>query len=370
MTQFDNLPAEVRNIVYNQLLRDCHPQQTHDALPLFTVSSQIHQESVSYFYKNNAIVITAASPTNDRATILPPIADKYLRFLSRLTVYATIAGANSERERRIAGTIASLTTIGAKFEDLYICIDSSLSRLANSRVDDSVLHANHPITLALRQLLNSKVASTIRIELHGVWFAPSIAQDLHAHYGTQLQFVAGKKHIMNPSILERSLTGFFASSHLTTLGVDDEVMATAYSSDASTAHTPASLPSSICSALGDLDMFSVTSFDLNSDTTADNEEPMDDANEDSFFAGIDIEEWEASTQAADQEEQRRHDDMELSEEEDEEEEIEDVSEEDIDAIMGNMEDTAHHIANDADVSYMTNFAPDLLLTRYNLGHSV
>jgi hypothetical protein len=40
----------------------------------------------------------------------------------------------------------------------------------------------------------------------------------------------------------------------------------------------------------------------------------------------------------------------------------------MDAIMGNMEDMAQHMANDIDMSYMTNFAPDLLLRQHNLSH--
>jgi hypothetical protein len=50
------------------------------------------------------------------------------------------------------------------------------------------------------------------------------------------------------------------------------------------------------------------------------------------------------------------------------EDMEDVQREEIQAIVRNMNETAHHIANDDDVTYMTNFAPDLLLSRHHLGH--
>ncbi|CAN9090386.1 unnamed protein product [Alternaria alternata] len=365
MKTFNDLPAEVRNTIYGQLFDRCHPQQTPAVSALFGASKQIGQESASYFHQHNAFAITTASPPNDSATILPPIADKWIRYLRRLAVYATISGANSERERSIANTIASLAITGAKFEDLHIRIDSSLSKLANSCVDDSILYAQHPITLALRRLLDANVADVIRLELHGVWFAPSIGQALHAQYGNRLQFVAGEKPVMDPSVLERFLTGSLASSHLVKLGVDDEVVAKSYyCGDVSTPSTPSSLPTSVCSAFQDLDMFSVTSFDLSSDTTADNEESKEDTNESSFFAGIDIEEWEASTQAA--EESQAQPDMELDEDEDDE--MEEVSQDEMDAIMGNMEDMAQHMANDIDMSYMTNFAPDLLLRQHNLSH--
>ncbi|KAH6865435.1 hypothetical protein BKA58DRAFT_220957 [Alternaria rosae] len=369
MTRFDEFPAELRNMVYDHVLRDHYTQQTHNALALFTVSKQVHLESTSYFYKNICISIhTPSSPTNNSATVLPPIPDRYLRFLGRLAVNATIGRAGLGRERKIADTIASLATIGADFEDLHIRIQSSLSRLTNSRVDDSVLHASHPITVSLRRLLDSGVAKLMRLDLHNVWLAPGIAQELHVRYGTRLQFVGDRNAVLAPSTLERSLTGVYAGSHLTTLGVDDEVMANSCSDDAYTPQTPASLPSSICSAFEDLDMFSVTSFDLHSDTTADYEESTEHANEGSFFSGADIEEWEASTQAADQEKPQHQYDIELGEDEDEDEEMEDISQDDMEAIFGNLEETAHHVANDADMSYMTNFAPELLLTRHNLGH--
>jgi hypothetical protein len=363
MKTFNDLPAEVRNTIYGQLLDRCHPQQTPAVSALFGASKQIGQESASYFHQHNAFAITAASPPNDSATLLPPLADKWIRYLRRLAVHATISGANSARERNIASTIASLTITGAKFEDLYIRIDSSLSKLANSCVDDSILYAQHPITLALRRLLDANVADVIRLELHGVWFAPGIGQALYAQYGNQLQFVAGEEPVIDPSVLERFLTGSLASSHLVKLGVDDEVVAKSYyCSNDSTPSTPSSLPTSVCSAFQDLDMFSVTSFDLGSDTTADNEESKEDS---SFFAGIDIEEWEASTQAADEESQAQPD-MELDEDDDDE--MEEVSQDEMDAIMGSMEDMAQHMANDIDMSYMTNFAPDLLLRQHNLSH--
>jgi hypothetical protein len=217
-------------------------------------------------------------------------------------------------------------------------------------------------------LLDANVSDVIRLELHSVWFAPGIGQALHAQYGNQLQFVAGEKPVMNPSVLERFLTGSLASSHLVKLGVGDEVIAKSYScDDDSTPSTPSSLPTSVCSAFQDLDMFSVTSFDLGSDTTAYNEILKEDTNGSSFFTGIDIEEWEASTQAADEESQAQPD-MELDEDEDDDDEMEEVSHDEMDAIMGNMEDMAQHMANDIDMSYMTNFAPDLLLRQHNLSH--
>jgi hypothetical protein len=90
---------------------------------------------------------------------------------------------------------------------------------------------------------------------------------------------------------------------------------------------------------------------------------------------IDIEEWEAATEVPEEDDlqdldEGMEDDVDEEMEDDVDEEMEDVPQEDIDDIMYNTEECADHAANDADVSYMTMFAPDLLLTRYNLGHLV
>jgi hypothetical protein len=52
----------------------------------------------------------------------------------------------------------------------------------------------------------------------------------------------------------------------------------------------------------------------------------------------------------------------------EDEEMNDVDQEDFEAIVHNLEDIAHHMANNETVTYMTNFAPDLLLSRHQLIH--
>jgi hypothetical protein len=372
MATFTDLPPELRNAVYDELHESrCRKpyKRIDNELALFTVSKQLHDESTSYFYQNNTMAIDTSFPATDTATILPPIADKYLRFLRRLTIYAAVEEAKSPSTQKVANIIASLAAIGANFDPLLIHLRSPISKLLNSRVDDSVMAADHPVAAALRQLLDSGVAKTVLIELKNAWFAPGVAQTLAARYHTRLQFNIANRPATNPCAMERSLTGFYRSTHLTQLGFDDEDIANARPPAASSScSSPVSLTSCVSAAFADLDTFSVTSFQLGSDDDVKGESTDESStDEDSFFDGIDIEEWEAATEVPELDGLQ---DLDENLEDDEDEEMEDVPQEDIDAIMTNMEETAHHDANGADVSYMTMFAPDLLLTRYDLGHLV
>lgn len=365
------MPAEVRNSIYDLLHHDRLAQPRSlikNGIALLTVSKQLHYESASHFYQNTIIEVEAATPSTDTATRLPPIADRYLRFLRRLSVYTTTGGAKSLDTQKAARTIASLTTIGADLDQLHIQIRSPLSRLLNSRVDDAVLDTSHPITVALTQLLDSKAAKIIFVEMQNAWFAPGIAQRLASRYASRLRFSNANNTAINPRAVERFLTGSYASNHLNVLGLDDQDIADARSlKTPSPSNSLRSLSSSVSSAFADLDAFSVSSYQPSSndyDHMAD-VESMDDSkvDEGSFFSGADIEEWEASTEGGEQEDFGDLEDMDL-----EDEEMEDVPQEDFDAIMGYMDDCAHHVANEADVWYLTNFAPDLLLGHHKLGH--
>jgi hypothetical protein len=372
MATFTDLPPELRNAVYDELHESkCRKpyKRIDNELALFSVSKQLHDESTSYFYQHNTMAIDTSFPATDTATIIPPIADKYLRFLRRLTIYAAVEEAKSPSTQKVANIIASLATIGANFDQLHIHLRSPISKLLNSRVDDSVMTVYHPVTTALQHLLNSGVVKTVFVELKNAWFAPGVAQALAAGYDTRLQFNIANRPAANRCAMERSLTGFYRSTHLIQLGLDDEDIASARSPTASSScSSPVSLTSCVSAAFADLDTFSVTSFQLGSDDD-EKGEPTDESSTDegSFFDGIDIEEWEAATQVPEPGDLQ---DLDEDMEDDEDEEMEDVPQEDIDAIMTNMEETAHHDANEADVSYMTMFAPDLLLTRYDLGHLV
>lgn len=377
MAQFSDIPAELRNLIYQFLLLQSpnmmERSSNTNALSLFGVSQQIHDEAASYFYQNNQICIDTPFPPTETATILPPVADRYLRFLRRLRVRATIAAADSITHARIANTITSLVVIGATFDDVHIHIQSSLSQLVNSRVDDSILGAEDPITVALRTLLNSGVTKVVHLHLCGVWFTPCVIQDLRSRYGDVVVFVDRKGSPQDSSSVQRQRTGTYAATHMTSLGFVKEATGDVRSPhDLPAQSTASSLSSSVDSALADMDMFSVTDFERGSDDSHKDQAKGEATSHDSFFSEADIEEWEASTQELD--DASEPEDMDLDngsngEDEDEdknEDELDDVMQDDFDVIMGNMEDMAHHLVNEADMTYMTNFAPELLLARPQL----
>lgn len=369
------MPAEIRNMIYEPLLSQSHSQNTverlrsNNAFSLFTVSKQIHDETTSYFYQNNNIKIYTPSQTTETATILPPIADRYLRFLGRVRVLATIATAESTTHTKVAGTIASLANIGAKFEDVHIFINSSLSRLVNKMVDDSILDADHPIIVALQKLLGSGVAEVVRLSLPGAWLTPSVAQHLKSQYGDRILFIGRDGSPCDAACIEKSKTGVHVTRHMATLGLDKEAMEHAYSDDEDEFDqpTPSSVPSSFGSALADLDTFSVTRYETSPEDAKNDDSTGDSAGGDSFFSEADLEEWATSGENGVQEEPSQPEDVDVDDDE-LDEELDDMSDDGFDTIMGNMDDMAHHIANEADITYLVNFAPELLQVGHNLDH--
>jgi hypothetical protein len=362
MTNFvDVLPAEVRNRLYKQLMTE--ENTSSNALALFTVSKQVHQEASSFYYQNNAVTINTPSTSTGAATILPPVADRYLRYLKRFTLHALAGQSNMPRTRKVAAAIASLSCIGAQFSELSIVVTSSLSQVLNARVDDSVLEDNHPITEAIRIVLRARVAKTFRLYMQNTWFAPGVARNLQTTFGSQVEFYERETRCHDMSSLERSLIGRYSSMHLTSLGLGDE-NTTATNYDNSSTSTPSSLRSSLGSAFSELDSFTVTSWESGLDEAeakagGDSSMDDDDAGEPSFFTDDDLEDWSASTTTG-------HDDDDHDEvlgdldDLDEDEEMEDVSQEDILDVMNNLQEIANHQANEEDIEYMVNFAPHFL----------
>ncbi|KAF2825109.1 hypothetical protein CC86DRAFT_467651 [Ophiobolus disseminans] len=370
MAGFDYLPAEIRNCIYDQLLRsDTQPRhRSSNELAMFTVSKQLHHESSSLFYQHSNITVDAPLTGTDTATILPPVADKYLRFLKRLTIHASVSHPETPTTHKAATTIKALAAAGARFDEFNLSISSPLSHLLNSRVDDSIMGDEHPITTAIKILLQSGATKVLRIQFENAWFLTGVAVALQTSFGSQLEFYVNGTLTQDLSELERPLTGRYTSTHLTALGLTLENVRDDNRGDwSSPLSTPVSLPSSLCSAFLDLDTFSVSSFELSSDeeeasTLPDFAKSDTDMDEQPFFT--DDEEWSA------QEIEERLADKDLGESDDvdEDEGMEDVQQDDTQAIMQNMNEVAHHVANGDDVTYMTNFAPDLLLSRHHLGH--
>lgn len=367
MADLGKLPAEVRNAIYGQLFCGGGSEareSSRSELTMFTVSKQLHGESSSYFYGNNEMIINIPSLPTATATKLPPIADRYLPFLKRLTLHVPAGPAQDLETPYIATAIEMVSGIGAELTELKLVLTSYISRHLNSRVDDSVLDAAHPVTNAIHRLLQTNVATIVRITLNNAWFAPDVAQVLKIEFGSKVEFYQDDVLVQNPTAIERAILGRFASQHLTNLGLDEESVSDLSRKRGSTPDNLAlsSSPSSLCSVLCDLDMFSVSSFGSGADITKPS--GYDDSFEapslhEPFFSEDDIEGWSSGTQ---DESTVEEDDFEM----DLDDELEDVPKDEVDAFMRNMGAVAEQNATDIDIDFLTNFAPELLLSKAQL----
>ncbi|KAF9697975.1 hypothetical protein EKO04_004363 [Ascochyta lentis] len=347
-TGFTDLPAEMRNMVYHGLLPGSK------SLALLRTSKLIHQEAAPYFYQHNLFTISLPATHSEGATILPPIANRYLKYLRQLTICMTVGRPGSANTQETARSIAALTGIGANLDILNFRFSSKISTLLQSRVDDSVLHNEHPITYALRTLLTFDVAKQVRVELDNVWFATDVIRDLRSEFGERL----GVLNTIKGENIERPLTSRYSTTHLHALGVEEQ--------DAEYLQIEClpsgSTSSSLDSALSELDTFSPMDFldeereeiyDLVETEKAgsgfrqlvfginENEFQLEDAKDTRYI----------HASALDNEELNESDDV-------DDEEMEGID--DIDAIVGNLEELEMWRVNGKDVCYLTNFAPEVL----------
>ena len=335
MASFMDLPAEVRNSIYSELYV-CRTAD-HD-FDLLTASKLINEEAASYFYQQNAF--TVSLPTRvATADILSPIPNKYLKYVRRLTIDVYLTPSTVMVDD-CAQRIAALSDSGATLSALTFRFYSTTSRILSNRVDDYVLPTEHPITLALRHILASGIAQSVRVELDNIWFAPGIATQLQGLSPGSLQVVT------SASSIERALLGQIVRDHLHDLDLDEQDVEDAENLPPSWSDRELlSNPSPLSSALSELDTFSPTdTVDENGDEDAEAVQfPPKGDRTDSLF-----DEPLFDTQAEELDETDDVDD----------EDMEDID--DVDAIFGSMEETMHYRANEADVCYMTNFAPELL----------
>ncbi|KAF2623523.1 hypothetical protein BU25DRAFT_414277 [Macroventuria anomochaeta] len=350
MVTFTNLPAEMRNIIYGKLLTDAvaNPVRLNDTFSLLTTSRPVHEEAASYFYQHNTFTVSLPATTHNQerssqdATILPPISDKYVKYLRHLTIDVRL---NISRAPDCANHLAALANLDTALFTLTLNLSSNTSRVLTNRVDDCVLHAKHPITLALQHLLSSNLAQSVRINLNNVWFAPGLATQLQTEFKYSLELATSTTF---PS-LERAPINQTTQSYLYALGLEarDVEDAEEIQPPSSSADFFPSLPSSWSSALSALDQFSPTEH-LYEDPGDLREFPKmgraDSLFDEPIFDMDDLEEGS---------------EVELTEDDDVgDEEMEGID--DFDAILDNMEDVVQRRVNEMDVCYMTNFAPEML----------
>ncbi|KAJ4352757.1 hypothetical protein N0V95_003975 [Ascochyta clinopodiicola] len=349
MSTFTDLPAEMRNIIYDELCTD--------SLAVLRTCTFIHQEAASHYYQHNSFTVSLPAAHSKGATILPPIADRYLKYLRRLTICTTIGRPELVNTQEVARSIAALASTGTNLEALTLRFSSQISPILQTRVDDSVLHNTHPITYALRALLTSDVAKSLRVELENAWFAPGIVDGLRSEFGDRLEFLT----TVQGEETERPLTGHYSLTHLQAYGINEQDVWDTEYLQSDRLHG-GSTPSSLDSALSELDVFSPIEFF--------DEEPEDLRN---LFktegAGLGVDELmfeieeELGIEVDAKDTGYLHapaiDDEELNENDDvDDDEMEGID--GFDAIVGNLEELARRRVNEEDICYMVNFAPGLL----------
>ena len=367
MKAFFDLPSEIRNVVYNNMRADdaTSPAQGNSNLCMWAASRQLHQEVTSHFYQHSHFSTTLLNPQTHDATILPPIPDRYLKYLRQLTIRTTIGQPNPTSIDKVADSITALGDVGATFEVLCFELSSKISEALGMCVDDPVLHTDHPITYALRTVLAFGIAKTVQVELKNVWFASGVLDELRSGLSS------GRLEVFTDTEnkkIERPLIGNYSTVHLDNLDLDEQDVrdARVLQEYVSSSESAALMPSSLSTALSDLDRFFIAEYldgdpgsfeDLLGREKADSlfDEPMFE------IQGIGNPESaiEDDNGNAESLEIFMEDEEELTEDDDiEDEEIIDVHS--IDAIVGNMKAMEMQRVNMKDICYMTNFAPDSL----------
>lgn len=362
MANFDDMPAEIRNMVYDLLLHRrplAAAPQTANELALFTVNKELHYEASSFFYRHNHINVDTAAPFMETATVLPLVADHYVKSIRCLTLYSYGDAATSQATQQTAKIIAALVSAATNLEELTLDLTSPLSPFLNIRVNDSVIDAAHPITVVLRELMDSRPNLFVRINVRDVWFASGIAQTLHKTYGDRIAFQTDNVPAPDPTLLERQCIGQYLSNHLIYL---EEACRNIPGSNDDQSCSPSSgfllTLSPISSPFSELDTFSAASFGTTSffhDAEAKADSDAKVAFDEDDILDLTECHWSDNVTAEGDEEEDLADmgvDLDMD--------METISDSELVHIMSNVRDIEAHVANERDVDYLANFAPHLL----------
>ncbi|KAL1641871.1 hypothetical protein SLS61_009935 [Didymella pomorum] len=331
MTSFFDLPPETRNNIYGSLLNDSSPNLT---TPI--AFRLLHEEAASYFYENSIININFMDAATSYATILPPFPDRYLKYSRVLTADIKL-GYSTWRVREQAQCLTTMAYHCARLTFLILNFVSTASTVVSSTLDEYVLHASHPLTLALQQLLSCGNIRSMRINLERVWFAPGILD--------QLMSKGDLKVSTTESTVERPMYGQETQDHLWELGLgsqENEDAEDAQPEDYDGAFS--SRPSSLNTALSELDYFS-PSEDLDDLTSYENDAHSKPSSNEMMFDMDDLDEGS-------EEELTENDDI------GDDEKTEEID--DIESIVDNLVQVHQQRLTDEDICYMTNFAPEML----------
>ncbi|KAF2650561.1 hypothetical protein K491DRAFT_128645 [Lophiostoma macrostomum CBS 122681] len=194
------LPSELRNMVYGELFfnedKTIHGnRKEQNKLAIFATSRLYHHETSSFFYARSHFILEGGpKPADGAATILPPISDRYVRYLKQVTIVVNTGHTSLPPVREAAATLTALIDAEASFEEVTIRIKppQGIPMFSNSRFDDSIMDANHSIVGALERILSAQIAKIIRIELCHTWFGPGIATRLNDLFMSGPSTTSGK----------------------------------------------------------------------------------------------------------------------------------------------------------------------------------
>ncbi|KAF2641128.1 hypothetical protein P280DRAFT_303071 [Massarina eburnea CBS 473.64] len=217
---FFQLSPELRNMVYDNLFAKEEATPVDNKLAIFMISHNLHLEASTYFYARHHRAFDMRTVVNTSATMLPPMADAYVRFLKHVDISMPAGCASSLSVQQTARRLTALTAINANLEMITFHIGRAdgIPTIMNNRLNDSVLDMSHPLVEALRQILNTGTSKKIRIRLSEAWLAKGVGAELRSAFGARIEFVEiigdKLKPVVGLSQLERQSKGFFMSSPL------------------------------------------------------------------------------------------------------------------------------------------------------------
>ncbi|KAJ4992412.1 hypothetical protein SVAN01_02121 [Stagonosporopsis vannaccii] len=356
------LPSELRNAIYTPLLTGPSP-----TLSLLRVSRRLHNETASLFYQHNTFIVELPRAEGDEslsASILPPIPDKFVQYVRNLTLHVRLRSSVAA-QAECARQVDQLVDASMELVRLTVHIQSNSSRFLARFVDDTVLTAADPLTVALGRLCAR--AQRARVEVEGVWFAPGVAPVLRNKSGEKAEVVSAAG---GEEAVERRLVGQTTATHLRELGLDEGEREAAHDhhgldkGEGEVVHV--SPREALWDVLQALDPFSPADFFLG-DEGADGASEMKGQQADMFVDedfstathGRFGEEGEEGEEELTEENDMADGEEELTEKDDvADEEMLDID--DLEAILGNMEDVARHTTAERDMSFLTTFAPGIL----------
>lgn len=332
MASFTALPPELRNAIYSSLLTGPSP-----TLSLLRVSHQLHHEAASFFYQHNALTLSLpCAASND-----PPIANKYLKYVRQLTLNIRLPRTPSA-QTLCAQIILDLLAAGVELGSLTVNIASPFSAFLARRVDDTVLTAGQPVTLALGGLCAR--AERVRVELEGVWFGAGVVGGLRDRGGGGVEVVGAAGG--GEAGVERGLSGVGMERYFGELGLGGPVEGGgAWGGDSSVL---------MCEVLGGLDHFSPTEFWSGDDGR------WEVGRKGQCADWLDTEAVAFGAYGGNGEGEAVGDEEEELTEEDDVSDDEMLDIDDFDAILGNLGNVAQNMAAERDICFLTNFAPGVL----------